>query len=64
LLQDDADPLAEVPPGPLGIVAEDAHFARIAFAVTLEDLDGRRLAGAVGPEKPEDLSSSIAKSTS
>ena len=56
LLQDDADPLAEVPPRPLGIVAEDAHFAGIAFAVALEDLDGRRLAGAVGPEQPEDLS--------
>ena len=56
LLQDDADPLAEVPPRPLGIVAEHAHLAGVALAVALEDLDGRRLAGAVGPEQPEDLS--------
>src|SRR5207247_3988819 len=56
LLEDDADPLAEVVPGPLGIVAENAHFAGVALAVALEDLDRRRLAGAVRSEHAEDLS--------
>ena len=56
LLQDDADPLAEVRPRPLGIVSEHAHLAGVALAVALEDLDGRRLAGAVRPEEAEDLS--------
>ena len=55
LLEDDADPLAEVRSRPLGIVAEHAHLAGVALAVALEDLDGRRLAGAVRSEQPEDL---------
>src|SRR5262249_1180829 len=54
-LEDDADPLAEVRAGPLGIVPEDAHLARVAAAVPLEDLHRRRLAGAVRAEKTEDL---------
>ena len=55
LLEDDADPLAEVRRRPLGIGAEHAHLAGVAVAVALEDLDGRRLAGAVRAEQPEDL---------
>ena len=56
LLEDDADPLAEFWSGPLGIVAEDAYLSGVSLAVALEDLDGGRLAGAIGAEKPEDLS--------
>ena len=36
-------------------MAEHRHDAAGARAVALEDLDGRRLAGAVGAEQPEDL---------
>ena len=35
--------------------AQHAHLARAAPAVALEDLDGRRLARAVGPQEREDL---------
>ena len=38
-----------------GIVSEDGHLAAGAVAVALEDLDRRRLAGAVRPEQPEHL---------
>ena len=34
----------------------------VRVAVALEDLDGRRLAGAVGPEQPEDLARATSKS--
>src|SRR4051794_23915682 len=54
-LQDDADPLAEGARALLGVVAEDRHDAARAAPVALEHLDGRRLAGAVGAEEPEDL---------
>ena len=54
-LEDDADPLPEVAAGPLGIVSEHPHLAAVALAVALEDLDRRRLAGAVRAEEPEDL---------
>ena len=40
-----------------GIVAEHRHLARAAFAIALQDLHGRRLAGAVGPEQAEHLAS-------
>ena len=39
----------------LGVVAEHGDDAARAGAVALEDLDGRRLAGAVGAEQAEDL---------
>src|SRR5438874_2717511 len=55
LLEHDADPLAEVAPRTPGIVPEHRHLARVAAAVALEDLDRRRLAGAVRPEQPEHL---------
>src|SRR4029077_11375671 len=56
LLEDDTDALTEVPRRPIGVAAEHTHLAGVALAVPLEDLDGRRLAGAVRPEQPEDLS--------
>jgi len=40
----------------LGVHAKHPHLAGGSPAVALEDLDGRRLAGAVGPEEGEDLS--------
>ena len=55
LLQHDADALPELAAGALRIVAEHRHLARVARAVALEDLDGRRLPGAVRAEQPEDL---------
>ena len=39
----------------LGVVPEHAHLTSRAGAVSLEDLDGGGLPGAVGPEQPEDL---------
>ncbi len=54
-LPDDAEPR---PPGATsgaGIGAENLHLPGVAPAVTLEDLDGRRLAGAVRAEQGEDL---------
>jgi len=39
----------------LRVLAEDAHLPRVARAEPLEDLDGRRLAGAVGAKEAEDL---------
>src|SRR3954468_13774424 len=50
LLQDDADPLAQLARAMAGIEAEDRDRAAGPLAVALEDLDGRRLARAVGPE--------------
>ena len=58
LLQDDADALAERPLGAAGVEAEHGHLAAVALAVALEDLDGRRLAGAVRAEQAEDLAGS------
>ncbi len=55
LLRDDADPLAERAASPLRVDAEDADVAGAAPPIPLEDLDGRRLAGAVGTEQREDL---------
>ena len=43
-----------VPPR-LRILAEHRHLAGVARAVALEDLDGRRLAGAVRAEQAEHL---------
>jgi len=53
LLEDEADAVA---PGPVrggGIDAEDGDLAAAPLAVALEDLDRRRLAGAVGAEEPK-----------
>ena len=55
LLQHDADLGAPAPPRGPGILTEDAHLPGVAFAVALEDLDGRRLARPVGTEDREDL---------
>jgi hypothetical protein len=54
-LQDDADALAQRPRALLWVVSEHRHDPARARAVALEDLDGRRLPGAVGPEQAEDL---------
>ena len=54
-LEHDPDPGAERRERSPGIEAEHADLALGALAVTLEDLDRRRLAGAVGPEQPEHL---------
>ena len=40
---------------PLRVLAEHAHVAAVARPVALEDLDGRRLAGAVRAEEREHL---------
>src|SRR5262249_51964093 len=55
LLQDDADALPVLAPRACGIEAEDVDASAVALAVTLEDLDRRRLAGAVRAEQSEDL---------
>ena len=55
-LQHDPDPRAQRAGALAGVVAEHATPSpRVARAVALEDLDGRRLAGAVGPEQAEHL---------
>ena len=54
-LEDDADPLAEGPLGRRRVEAEHLDLAAVALPVALEDLDGRRLAGAVRAEQAEDL---------
>src|SRR5205807_10390573 len=55
LLQDDPDPLAELAARPRGVEAEHAHGAGVRSAAALEELDGRRLAGAARPAPPEHL---------
>ena len=54
-LEHDAEPLAQGDRPRSGVEAEHGHAAARARAVALEDLDRRRLAGAVGPEQAEDL---------
>ena len=54
-LQHDAEPGLPVEVAVRGIDAEHADLARRAQAVALEDLDGRRLAGAVRAEQGEGL---------
>src|SRR5262249_28675565 len=56
LLEDDADAGAETGIAARRIVAEDRHVASVPLPVALEDLDGRRLPGAVRPEQTEHLS--------
>ena len=55
LLEHDADALQQRPLPAGRIVAQDPDFAGVGGAVALEDLDGGRLAGAVGAEEGEDL---------
>jgi hypothetical protein len=54
-LQDDARALAQGARPRGRVVAEDGDDPARAAAVALEDLDGRRLARAVGAEEAEDL---------
>ena len=55
LLEDDADPLAKGAVAPRRIVPEHGHLARVALAVSLQDLDRGRFAGAVRAEQSEHL---------
>ena len=55
LLQHDADALLKARSCLAGVEAEHADLAAVRAAVALEDLDRRRLAGAVRPEQREDL---------
>src|SRR5258705_108750 len=55
LLQHDADALAERGGGTLRVEAEDIDVPTVPCAVTLEDLDRRRLPGSVRGEQAEDL---------
>jgi hypothetical protein len=54
-LKDQADTAAPLTVWVAGIDAEDRGIAGGAVPIALEDLDGRRLARAVGTEKAEDL---------
>ena len=54
-LQDDAEPVAPCAAGALRVDSEHLDAAAVSLAVALEDLDGRRLPGAVRAEQPEDL---------
>src|SRR3954452_6584 len=54
-LQDDPHPRAQVARALAGIEAEHRDDPARAFAVALEDLDGRGLAGAVGAQQAEHL---------
>ena len=55
VLQDDADPLSQLPRCVARVVPEHRGLARIPRAVTLQDLDRRRLPGPVRPEEAENL---------
>jgi hypothetical protein len=55
MLEDDADALAELARYVRRVVAQDGDLAAVAAAVALEDLDGRRLPGAVRAEQAEHL---------
>src|SRR5262249_11306831 len=55
-LRPGAEPLAPRLPGSLRVGAEHLDVAGAAVAIALEDLDRRRLAGAVRTEQAEDLS--------
>ena len=54
-LEDDPDLGAQAPIAPLGVHPEHRDRARVARAVTLQDLDGRRLAGTVRAEQGDHL---------
>src|SRR3954449_13615698 len=54
-LQDDPHPRAQLARALAGVEAEHRDDPARARAVALEDLDGRRLAGAVGAQQAEDL---------
>ena len=54
-LEADPDPRLERVGVPRHVEAEHADLATVGLAKALEDLDGRRLAGAIRAEQPEDL---------
>jgi hypothetical protein len=55
LLERDAEQLPELAIVATPAAAEDEHVSPVGNGEALADLDGRRLAGAVGPEEPEAL---------
>ena len=55
-LEHDADPVAPAAAPSAGSTPSTDDLARVASSVALEDLDGRRLPGAVGAEQAEHLS--------
>jgi hypothetical protein len=55
LLEHEAYPVAPAPARVLGVDAEHPDVAAGPAAVALENLDRRRLAGAVRPQEAEDL---------
>jgi hypothetical protein len=55
VLEDEADVAADVVSLAHDVVAGDARAARGGAREGAEHVDGRRLAGAVGSEEPEDL---------
>src|SRR5581483_278707 len=61
-LEHDADAFAPRAAGALRILAEHLHVAAVARAVALEDLDGRRLAGAVRAEQAADRARALLRS--
>ena len=54
-LEHDPDALSKRGSGTLRVITEDADTAAVAAPIALQDLDGRRLAGPVRPEKREHL---------
>ncbi len=62
-LEHDADPVAELTAPPSGIGAEHGDLTAVARTVALEDLDDRRLAGAVVPEQGVHLSFAMSSDT-
>jgi hypothetical protein len=54
-LQHQADPGAQRPAAARRFLAQDADAPRIGASITLDDLDGRRLAGPVRPEHGDQL---------
>src|SRR4029077_4433186 len=54
-LEDDADALAPAQASPLRVLVEHGDRAAVARSVALEDLDRRRLPGAVRTEQAEYL---------
>src|SRR4029078_3349298 len=55
LLELDADPLLQRAGIARGIEAEDRGATGVGPANALDAFHGRRLAGAIGPDEPEDL---------
>jgi hypothetical protein len=62
-LKPESDPGSLLPAGSLGFGAENRDATGITAAIALDDLDGRRLAGAVRAEERDDLAGADTSST-